>query len=91
MNGNTIGFQQQTQKLELHYTSPLLSLGGKELINIEIGACTNISEGQPQRFIEPVYHLKPSKLQKLERLLQSAKCNVAHEVFNPPAIMIAMG
>ena len=34
MNGHTIGFHQQTQKLELHYVSPLLPLGGKGLIGL---------------------------------------------------------
>ena len=30
LNGHTIGFRSQTQKLELHYMSPELTLGGGE-------------------------------------------------------------
>ena len=30
LNGHTIGFHPQTQKLEQHYMSPLLTLGVKE-------------------------------------------------------------
>ena len=29
LNGHTIGFHAQNQKIELHYMSPLLTLGGK--------------------------------------------------------------
>ena len=33
LNGHTIGFYPQTQKLELHYMSPELTLGVKRLAN----------------------------------------------------------
>ena len=34
LNGHTIGFRPQTQKLELHYMSPLLTLGVKWLSSV---------------------------------------------------------
>ena len=49
LNGHTTGFRQQTQKLELHYMSPLLTLGVKELWNVCIKLVNSHVNVLPER------------------------------------------
>ena len=57
LNGHTIGFRLQTQKLELHYMSPLLTLGVQgnflQTASFACGLKTNVSSlGLPRALLK---------------------------------------